>query len=237
MERRENSPLPINEVFGRIFEIEEEIDILRTQGDSRDPIRNLYLEKGYNFLLLLKARQAGSINLKVGLSTYPNETPHRYSQYVAEIVTPGGLNTSRTGARSGIDLISPGLDGDSRTIIDLIGQPEYTYNENADDMVKRTYDEVREIQRQHVTARSRFDYAEMEEMDDLRLDLVARILEAKKTEKLTQSKVRTRRFRGNRGDLMATVSLSGTDYIAIPLTPKIEEIFEKFGGFDKDALK
>lgn len=237
MERREGSPLPINEVFGRIFEIEAEIDALRTQGNSKDEIRNLYLEKGYNFLLLLKAREAGLVDLRVSLSIYPHETPHKYSQYIAEIVVPRGLNTKRSGTRTGIDLISQGLDGDSRTVIKLIGQPDYAYNESADQMVRRTYDEIRESQRAHTTARIRHDFKTMDELDLLRLSLVERLLQAKKSGKLVNTKMKTKRYRGNRGDLLANIDLGGSDYVTLPLSSEVQEIFERYGGFDRDQLR
>ncbi|MBI2621825.1 MAG: hypothetical protein HYW63_04265 [Candidatus Levybacteria bacterium] len=165
-------------VCRNLVEIDHEIDAARQQRFHRDVSRNLYREKGHNMLLLLTARYDSPIPLAFGLIRYPGERFHPFSQNKIELALPPGIKTGHhSNIRCGVDLIAQGLNEDSQEVIEnLLGDPDYFIDEAAQETVDRTYEEIRESQREFRYLSDRGITTTMDYLDRLRLFLAEKIL-------------------------------------------------------------
>lgn len=220
-------------VCNTLVEIDQEIEAVRQYGLDTNIIRNLYKEKGYNMLLLLRARPISSVPLSFGLIRYPGETFHPFSQNRIELMIPedirGEENDQPRAVRCGVDLIAQGLNGNSQEVIEnLLGDP-YFIDEPVWETVNRTYEEIRESQRAYRFHSDMDDLSTMAYLDTLRLSLVEKILYFKNHPRF-RGRLTVVSFRGQR-ERMVRISTHDGNYILLPQTPEVEGLVLKYGGF------
>lgn len=229
-ERRTGEP-PITEVFMRIQDIDRKFATERFTMD-RPEVRNLYLEKGYNVALLLMARQNGHTELRTGIYTYGNEEIHPYSQNRVIVDVPPNIAFDNRYVATGLNLIAPILGGDSRDAAQLIGSPDYFVKDPVSKMISRTYDEIRETQRDHKLATEKGQLEIAEGLDRLRFSLVLKIL---KERHLTDGISVTKRF--GQSEVLATIHFGSGQYVVLSFTPELEDALKMYGGINRDQTK
>lgn len=180
-------------------------------------------------MLLLMARSNGYDEIRVGVSAYMGEELHPLSQNKISIEIPPNINIDSKFITGSFDLTAAGMDGDSRSVAQLIGNPDFVTYESEHQMISRTYEEIRESQRRHKKAIKKSDREGAKAMDDLRLSLVEKMLRERYS---TDRMFVTKRF--GEKEILAHIDLGNDQYVLLPYTQEVADLIERYGGIDRD---
>lgn len=234
MERLGKIP-DVSELFGRIRLVDQQTLALKKAGAPKSEVRALLKDKGRNMVVLLQAKNAGIAYIRTGIVRYGTDDYHQFSQNSVIINTPTDIKAVYPNSKLGIDIMAEGIGATPQDVINIAGKFDFVVRESDQEMVFRTFNEIRDSQRAHKIARSLQRFQEVDELDIFRLFLAERLLRTRLSESNTS--VRTKRFRGSRGDILSGIYLGEDDYVVFQNTPQVDELFLNYGGYDKDQLR
>lgn len=243
MERDPNKSLPppdermirlVTSAFGNLVEIDEEIAVNKRIGGSREHAVSLYREKGYNAHLILLSRFDAQIPVTVQLSKYPNEEPGPFAENSLELsfTTPPRKNTLPS-IRVTVSLIAEAVAKDSMQVLDLIGQPDSMQDDSALEMVRRTYEEIRSVQRFIKTLTEGYSDPLRKELENERTRLVKRVLSARRAPGMKYAPLFVEKKRSDSGSY-TRVWIDGEKYINVDNKKSVVSLIEESGGYDHD---
>lgn len=114
--------------------------------------------------------------VEITLVRFPDEEYTEVSQNIVLFYFPN-TNSLIPKMRSNLDLLAgAGGSDDSRTVLDLIGDPDVVEDEGVDSFIYRTHEEIRASERRFRKAKKIDDLDQMTRMDEIRELLIAQTL-------------------------------------------------------------
>jgi hypothetical protein len=220
--------------YQNMLGVDEELGVNKSLGNDRSHALSLYREKGYNAHLILLARSAVRIPVGVQLNLYPGEIIGPFAEnnilfYPLE-QPPGNTPNSRIS----VSLISQAAGTDSLSILRLIGQPDSTSEDSASTMAKRTYEEIRSIQRFIKSLEGQ--NKELEKLlEEERTRLIYRILSDRERLSSEASPLRIEKIKVKPGHSFTKIWIDHSKYIPVDNKRGIVRMIEQTGGYDAEV--
>ncbi len=206
-------------------------------------VRNL---RSSDFLEILKRRKLEKEmaptmppSTELTLVRFPGEEYTQVSQNPVIFKFPN-LNPGVPPMRSALDLLAratnPIADSpDARIALGLIGDPDAVEDQNVNDFIDRTHEEIRVCERRFGIAERNGDSEEMRKMDDVRELLAIRYLEIRGSKAKTVFPI-TCDLIGIRGNgktsLKIKITVAPDKWKTLPLTSQMVDLVLKGGGWD-----